>query len=198
MILLIDNYDSFTFNLYQYITQEGFNVKVFRNDKITIDKINKIRPETIVLSPGPGRPDEAGIGLEIVKKFFKKVPILGICLGHQTIAEFFGGKVIRSPKIMHGKISPIFHNEEGIYKGLPRTFHVVRYHSLIVDNKFFPKSLKATCFSEDGIIMGFKHRKYPVEGIQFHPESHKTDFGKELILNFLKNSSIKKRTKVAV
>tara|TARA_B100000683_G_C12456432_1_gene542275 strand:+ start:438 stop:1034 length:597 start_codon:yes stop_codon:yes gene_type:complete len=196
MILLIDNYDSFTFNLYQYLVQEGLRVKVFRNDKISIDKINKLKPSAIVLSPGPGQPKEAGIGLKLVESFYKEVPILGICLGHQIIAEFFGGKIIRSPKIMHGKISPIFHKGEGLYKGLPRSFNVVRYHSLIVDEKAFPHSLKATCFTEDGVIMGLKHERYPIEGIQFHPESHKTDFGKQLILNFLNRTSIKEKRKM--
>ena len=198
MILLIDNYDSFTFNLYQYMIQEGFKVNVFRNDKISLEKIKNLRPDAIVLSPGPGRPKEAGIGLKLVEKFYKTIPILGICLGHQTIAEYFGGKIIRSSKIMHGKISPIFHKEEGLYKGLPRSFNVVRYHSLIVDKEVFPESLKVTCSTENGIIMGIKHRVYPVEGIQFHPESHKTDFGKELILNFLNLTSSKEKRSVVV
>ena len=198
MILLIDNYDSFTFNLYQYLVQEGFRVKVFRNNKISIDKINYLRPSAIVLSPGPGQPKEAGIGLKIVENFYKKVPILGICLGHQTIAEFFGGKIIRSPKVMHGKISPIFHKGEGLYKGLPRSFNVVRYHSLIVDVIGLPSSLKTTCFTKDGIIMGLKHKHYPIEGMQFHPESHKTDFGKQLILNFLSRNLIKEKRKVVI
>jgi len=185
VILLIDNYDSFTFNLYQYMAQEGFKVKVFRNDKITLNSIKTMSPDAIVLSPGPGQPKEAGIGLKLVEEFHKTIPLLGICLGHQTIAEAFGGKIIRSPKIMHGKLSPIFHKGEGLYKRLPRSFDVVRYHSLIVDKSSFPKCLKATSHTQDGLIMGLKHKKYPVEGIQFHPESHKTDFGKKLLLNFL-------------
>ena len=186
MILLIDNYDSFTFNLFQYMAGEGFKVKVYRNDKITLQEIKSISPKAIVLSPGPGNPNDAGICLELVKKLHKNFPMLGICLGHQTIAQSFGAKIIRAQKIMHGKISPIYHKGKGLFKGTPNPFEVVRYHSLVVQKESLPNCLKVTSETKEGVIMGIRHNRYPLEGLQFHPESIRTDFGKALLINFLK------------
>ena len=188
MILLIDNYDSFTFNLFQYMAEEGFKVKVYRNDKVTLKKIESIGPKAIVLSPGPGNPNDAGISLELVKNFHQHFPMLGICLGHQTIAQSFGAKIIRAQKIMHGKISPIYHKGKGLFKGTPNPFEVVRYHSLIVQKEGLPSCLEVTSETKEGVIMGIRHIRYPLEGLQFHPESIKTDFGKKLLINFLKKA----------
>ncbi|NRA64626.1 MAG: aminodeoxychorismate/anthranilate synthase component II [Pseudobacteriovorax sp.] len=185
MILLIDNYDSFTYNVYQYLTDLGARVKVVRNDKTTIAKIAKQRPEAIVISPGPGCPDEAGISLDIVKEFSGVIPILGICLGHQTIGQAFGGKVVRAKKLMHGKVSEITHRKRGLFKGLQHPLVVTRYHSLIVDRDSLPSSLKITAETEDGTIMGLRHSRHFVEGIQFHPESYMTESGLNMFENFL-------------
>lgn len=184
-ILVIDNYDSFTYNLVQLLG--GFNCKIIvkRNDEIDMDEIEKISPDKILISPGPGKPEDSKASLDAIKKFGNKIPILGVCLGHQAIGVCFGGKVIRASKLMHGKTSKIKHNEKGIFKSLPQNFVATRYHSLIVDKKTLPDCLEITATSEDGMIMGIKHKKYPVEGIQFHPESILTTEGKNLIKNWL-------------
>lgn len=185
MILLIDNYDSFTFNLYQYLMELGAVCKVIRNDKISVKAIEKMNPEKIVLSPGPGTPDKAGICLSVVEHFYDKVPILGVCLGHQTIAQHFGGTIVKAPVLMHGKLSEVTHHQEGLYHQVSNPFTATRYHSLIVERESFPDCLKITSETKDGIIMGLKHREYPVEGFQFHPESIMTDAGQSLLRNFI-------------
>lgn len=184
MILVIDNYDSFTYNLVQYIKQIGIEVKVVRNDQIAIGEIEQLNPEFILLSPGPGNPDHAGICIEVVKHFFNKIPILGVCLGHQVIAQAFGGKIIKAKRPMHGKTSFITHDGKSIFAGLENSFKVTRYHSLIVEEKSLSQDLDITSKSEDGEIMGIRHRQYKVEGIQFHPEAILTENGLKMIQNF--------------
>jgi anthranilate synthase/aminodeoxychorismate synthase-like glutamine amidotransferase len=188
MILLIDNYDSFTFNIEQYLGELGQKVKVIRNDKITTVQIAKMKPTAIVLSPGPGNPDEAGVTLETIKVFAGKIPILGVCLGHQAIGQVFGGKVKRAPKMMHGKTSIIKHDGKGVFKGLPNPIEVTRYHSLHVELESLPSSLKITATTDDGIVMGLRHKKFMVEGVQFHPESYRTEHGHRMLENFLKQA----------
>jgi anthranilate synthase/aminodeoxychorismate synthase-like glutamine amidotransferase len=185
MILVIDNYDSFTYNLVQYLGELGEKLKVFRNDQTTIANLKKLKFDRIVISPGPGTPQEAGISLEAIKHFAGKVPILGVCLGHQAIAEAFGGKIIRASRIMHGKTSEIYHDGKTIYRNLPNPFTATRYHSLIVDPKTLPKELEISAWTKEKEIMGLRHKKYPIEGVQFHPESILTSFGKQLLKNFL-------------
>lgn len=185
MILLLDNYDSFTYNLYQYIEELGFPTKVVRNDDITVAQVAKLKPRGIVISPGPGNPGEAGISLELIQKLKGKVPILGVCLGHQAIGQAFGGEVVRAPRLMHGKTSLIRHKNKGVFTGLPNPLKAMRYHSLIVAKRKFPRELEVTAMT-DGLIMGLRHRRYPIEGVQFHPESFATDYGKQLIFNFLR------------
>jgi len=185
MILLIDNYDSFVYNLYQYVGEYGKKVMVYRNDKITIEKIKKLNPEKIIISPGPGRPENSGISCEIIEKFSGKIPILGVCLGHQCIGYVFGGKIVGAKKLMHGKTSLIYHCGKNIYKGLKNPFIATRYHSLVIEKKSIPPVLKVEAKSEDGEIMGVKHKKYKIYGVQFHPESILTENGKKLIKNFL-------------
>lgn len=185
MILMIDNYDSFTYNLVQYLGELGANVKVFRNDKITVDKIKKTRPEKIVISPGPGRPENAGISCDCIKEFSGKIPILGVCLGHQAIGYVYGGRIINAKKLMHGKTSLIYHNKKTIFKGIPDPFEATRYHSLVVEKKSFPKDLEIIAWTKDNEIMGLKHKQYPVWGVQFHPESILTKSGKDILRNFL-------------
>jgi len=185
MILVIDNYDSFTYNLVQYLGELGQKLKVARNDEITIREIEKLRPKRIVISPGPGTPKEAGISMEVIRHFAEKVPILGVCLGHQAIGEVFGGKVVRAGRIMHGKTSEICHDGKTIFKGLPNPFTATRYHSLLVEKKSLPKILEISAWTKEGEIMGLRHRKYKVEGVQFHPESILTSSGKKLLANFL-------------
>jgi anthranilate synthase/aminodeoxychorismate synthase-like glutamine amidotransferase len=185
MILMIDNYDSFTYNLVQYLGELGGRLKVFRNDKITIDEIRVLKPESIVISPGPGTPVEAGISVEVIREFQGKVPILGVCLGHQAIGYCYGGHIIRARNVMHGKTSLIYHNKKDIFKGLPSPLEATRYHSLIVDLKCFPEELQITARTKDGEIMGLRHKRYPVFGVQFHPESIMTKHGKQLLKNFL-------------
>ncbi len=185
MILLIDNYDSFTYNLYQYLSELGATVTVARNDKITLDEVEALAPERIVISPGPCTPAEAGISVPLIKRFAGRVPILGVCLGHQAIGAAFGGRVVRAPKIMHGKTSEIFHRGVGVFAGLPNPFIATRYHSLIVERSSLPGTLEITAETEDGIIMGLRHRELEVEGVQFHPESILTSVGKDLLANFL-------------
>ncbi|MBQ7497226.1 MAG: aminodeoxychorismate/anthranilate synthase component II [Selenomonas sp.] len=185
MILLLDNYDSFTYNVYQLLSELGAEVEVIRHDKITVDEIRRKGYEAMVISPGPGVPKDAGISEEAVRELGKDLPILGICLGHQAIGEVYGGKVVRAGEIVHGKPSPIHHNGKGLYEGLPQDTPVARYHSLIVERESLPDCLEVTSELSDGIIMGLRHREYPVEGIQFHPESILTPEGHRMLQNFL-------------
>ena len=185
-VLLIDNYDSFTYNLYHYLSSLKCKVDVCRNDKIKIDKIKKNKYQKIVISPGPGNPDQAGSCLKIVKHFYKSIPILGVCLGHQIISQVFGSKIVIAKKVMHGKTSLIKHNGNGIFKGIKKMISATRYHSLIIDKKNFSNDLIITAETADNIIMGVMHKKYNVHGIQFHPESIKTPEGMNLLKNFLK------------
>ena len=185
-ILLIDNYDSFTYNLYHYLSSLKCKVDVYRNDKIKINKIKKNKYKKIVISPGPGNPNQAGNCLKIVKYFYKSIPILGVCLGHQVIGQVFKSKIIGANKLMHGKTSLIKHNGKGIFKGIKKTIRATRYHSLIIDRKTFSKELLITAETKDNVIMGLMHKKYNVHGVQFHPESIKTPEGMKLLKNFLK------------
>ena len=193
MILMIDNYDSFTFNIVQYLGQMGEDVRVYRNDKITIDEIKKLKPQAIFLSPGPCSPREAGITVDVVREFHTTVPIMGICLGHQSIGYALGGEVVRADRIMHGKISPINHDGKTIFAGLPNPFTAGRYHSLLVRPETLPDCLEVSARTAEGEIMGLRHKQYPVEGIQFHPESVLTPQGKRIIRNFLKYTGRKER-----
>ncbi|MFH1414165.1 MAG: aminodeoxychorismate/anthranilate synthase component II [Candidatus Omnitrophota bacterium] len=186
MILMIDNYDSFTYNLVQYLGALKQDVKVFRNDKISVKKVKSLKPERIVISPGPGRPEDAGISCKLVKELAGKVPILGVCLGHQAIAYVFGGKIIQARKLMHGKTSMIYHNRKNIFKGIPSPFEATRYHSLIVEKKSVPRGLEVIAWTKAGEIMGLKHKDYPLWGVQFHPESILTRKGMDILRNFLK------------
>jgi para-aminobenzoate synthetase component 2 len=185
MILLIDNYDSFTYNLYQALCTLGAKVRVFRNDALTLKEIAALNPKKIVLSPGPGRPEESGICLGVLREFAQKIPILGVCLGHQALAQAFGGKVVRAPKMMHGKTSAIRHDGKGVYRDLKNPFTATRYHSLIVERRSLPSTFVVTAVSEDNTIMGIRHRRWPAEGVQFHPESIMTKEGPKLLKNFL-------------
>lgn len=187
MILLIDNYDSFTFNLYQFLSELGARVEVVRNDMITLDEIEARLPEfdRIVISPGPCTPQEAGHSMPIIERFGGRLPILGVCLGHQAIGAVYGGSVIRAPEIMHGRTSRIYHSGAGVFRGLPSPFVATRYHSLIVERASLPPVLEITAETEDGIIMGLRHREFAVEGVQFHPESILTPVGKALLANFI-------------
>ena len=184
MILMIDNYDSFTYNLVQYLGELGENLKVFRNDKLTLQQVKKFKPERIVISPGPGRPIDAGISSSLIKKFSGDIPILGVCLGHQCIAEVFGGKIVQAGRLMHGKVSSIHHNGQDIFKKIDNPFEATRYHSLIVEKKSLPKVLEITAWTGQGEIMGLRHKKLPVWGVQFHPESILTIEGKKILKNF--------------
>ena len=185
MILVIDNYDSFTYNLVQYLGELGAELKTYRNDKITIDEIKKLAPDKIVISPGPGYPKDAGISIPVIKEFAGKVPILGVCLGHQAIGEAFGGKIVQAKRFMHGKTSPIHHDGKTIYKGLPNPFTATRYHSLLVERASLPECLEISAWTDKDEIMGIRHKEFKVEGIQFHPESILTTEGKKLLKNFL-------------
>ncbi len=185
MILLLDNYDSFTYNLAQYLGQLGQRLTVRRNDDMTLDEIARMRPERIIISPGPCTPREAGLSVPIVERFAGKIPILGVCLGHQAIGDAFGGKVVRAKKIMHGKTSKIHHDRKTIFRGLPQDFEATRYHSLIVERRSLPRCLEISAETSDGVIMGLRHRQFPVEGVQFHPESVLTGAGFSLLRNFL-------------
>lgn len=189
MLLLLDNYDSFTYNVYQLLSELGADVEVVRNDKTTVEEIEKKGYAGIVLSPGPGVPADAGITESVIRAFAGRVPILGICLGHQAIGEVFGGRVVRADTIVHGKTSPLRHNGKGLYAGLPQEIPVGRYHSLVIDRKTLPASLEVTSELADGTIMGVRHREYDVEGIQFHPESILTPDGKKMMENFLAHLS---------
>jgi anthranilate synthase/aminodeoxychorismate synthase-like glutamine amidotransferase len=185
MILVLDNYDSFTYNLVQYLGEMGATMRVARNDKITVEEIERLEPEGIVISPGPGNPDGAGISLALVRRFHETTPILGVCLGHQVIGQAFGGTVSRARKQMHGKTSRIHHDGRGVFAALPQDFEATRYHSLVVLDQGFPAFLEVSARAEDGEIMGLRHRRFPVEGVQFHPESILTGQGKALLRNFL-------------
>ena len=185
MLLLIDNYDSFTYNLFQYLSELGEDVAVVRNDKATLEDIDSMKPQRIVISPGPSTPLQAGISNKVIKHFGSKLPILGVCLGHQCIGYSYGGAVGQAPVIMHGKSSLIHHNHRGVFAGLPNPFSAIRYHSLVVRRDTLPDCLEITAWTDDGTIMGLRHRRYPVEGVQFHPESFMTQCGKELLRNFL-------------
>ncbi len=184
-ILMIDNYDSFTFNLVQYLGILGENIKVRRNDKITVEEIKKMSPSKIVISPGPGRPEDAGMSKEIIRQLYKEIPILGVCLGHQCIGEVFGAEVINSGVVIHGKTSMIYHDGKSIFTGIKNPFEAARYHSLILKKDTVPPILEITARTEDGIVMGVRHKNYRLEGIQFHPESFLTPVGLEILKNFI-------------
>ncbi len=188
MIVMIDNYDSFTYNLVQYLGELGEEVEVYRNDKITVSQVAARNPEAIVVSPGPCTPREAGISMDVIRELGPGIPTLGICLGHQCLGEAFGGVVRRAPEIMHGKTSLIYHDGKGVFAGLPAPFEAIRYHSLIVERETLPKELEPTAQTSTGLIMGLRHRQHPIEGIQFHPESIKTEVGKDLLRNFLQQA----------
>ena len=185
MILMIDNYDSFTYNLVQYLGELGEELVVKRNDEITVAGVKRLQPSSIVISPGPGRPEDAGVSSELIKAFAGKIPILGVCLGHQCIGEVYGGEVVRAKRPMHGKTSRIFHAKGGLFQGLPEPFEATRYHSLIVKRENFPSLLAVTAWTAEREIMGLQHRRLPVYGVQFHPESILTSAGKDLLRNFL-------------
>jgi anthranilate synthase component 2 len=185
MLLMIDNYDSFTYNLVQYLAEIGQEVKVVRNDKISIEEINKLNPQYIVISPGPCTPNEAGISLELIEAFKGKIPILGVCLGHQSIGQAFGGKIIHAQTIMHGKTSKISHNNKGVFKGIKNPFIATRYHSLVIDRESLPNCFDITAWTDDNEIMGIKHKELAIEGVQFHPESILSEHGHDLLKNFL-------------
>ncbi len=185
MLLMIDNYDSFTYNLVQYLGELGEEIKIFRNDKIDIPDIKKMLPDIIVISPGPCTPKEAGISVKVIKNFSGKIPILGVCLGHQAIAYAFGGRIIQAKRLMHGKVSLIYHDNKSIFKGVINPFKATRYHSLVIEENSLPPQFEITARSEDGEIMGIRHKNYILEGVQFHPESILTKEGKKILKNFL-------------
>ena len=185
MILVIDNYDSFTFNLVQYLGEMGRELKVFRNDEITVPEIADLAPDSMVISPGPGRPEDSGIIIEAIREFAGKIPILGVCLGHQAIGAAFGGRIVSAPAIMHGKTSDVYHDGRTIFRDLPVPFRATRYHSLVVEPASFPGCLEVSAKTKGGVIMGLRHREMIVEGVQFHPESILTDVGKKMLSNFV-------------
>jgi anthranilate synthase component II len=184
MVLVIDNYDSFTYNLVQYLGELGAEVRVVRNDQITIDEIRAMNPDHIVISPGPGDPEDGGISNDVIREFGQATPVLGVCLGHQCMGHVYGGVVTRAPRLMHGKTSKVYHNGQGLFNGIPSPFTATRYHSLIVEEPL-PESLQVTAFTRDGEVMGLQHHKHPVYGVQFHPESILTEHGKRILQNFL-------------
>jgi len=185
MLLMIDNYDSFTYNIVQYFGQLGEEVQVFRNDRINLDEIERLNPARLVISPGPCSPEEAGLSVAAIRRFAGKIPLLGVCLGHQSIGAAFGGRVVRSVTLMHGKTSPIHHDSQGLFAGLPNPFNATRYHSLVVERESLPDCLEITAWVENGEIMGLRHRSLPVWGVQFHPESILTEGGMDILRNFL-------------
>ena len=186
MLLILDNYDSFTFNLVQYFGELGVEMKIFRNDALTVDEVRALAPEKICISPGPCTPNEAGISMDLIREFGATTPILGICLGHQSIGQVYGGDVVRADRLMHGKTSPIHHNGASVFTGLPDPFEATRYHSLIVKRETLPDCLEITAWTAEQEIMGLKHKEHPVHGVQFHPESILTDHGKQMLETFLK------------
>ena len=186
MILVIDNYDSFTYNLVQYLGELGATIKVVRNDQITLDEIRELNPDRIVISPGPGDPDDGGISHDVIREFGPTTPILGVCLGHQCIGQVYGGNVTRAPRLMHGKTSPVYHGNDGLFNGVPSPFQATRYHSLIVEEPI-PDCLQIIAFTSEGEVMGVRHKVHPVVGVQFHPESILTEHGKRILLNFIEN-----------
>ena len=192
MLLMIDNYDSFTYNVVQYLAELGADVQVHRNDQITVEQIEALNPERLVISPGPCTPNEAGVSMEVIRHFAGKLPILGVCLGHQAIGQVFGGQVIRAGRVMHGKVSPVFHGDQGIFRGLSNPLQATRYHSLVIEQASLPDCLEVTAWTrnDDGSveeIMGVRHKTLPIEGVQFHPESIMTEQGHELLRNFLRS-----------
>ncbi len=186
MLLMIDNYDSFTYNLVQYFGELGEDVRVYRNDQITVTEIEQLKPDHIVVSPGPCTPNEAGVSVETIRTLGGKIPILGVCLGHQSIGQAYGGKIVRAKQLMHGKTSMIHHKNVGVFKGLPDPFEATRYHSLVIERETIPDALEITAWTDDGEIMGVRHKQLAVEGVQFHPESILTQYGHEMLANFLK------------
>jgi anthranilate synthase component 2 len=192
MLLMIDNYDSFTYNVVQYLAELGADVQVHRNDQITVEQIEALNPERLVISPGPCTPNEAGVSMDVIRHFAGKLPILGVCLGHQAIGQVFGGQVIRAGRVMHGKVSPVFHSDQGIFRGLSNPLQATRYHSLVIEQASLPDCLEVTAWTrnDDGSveeIMGVRHKTLPIEGVQFHPESIMTEQGHELLRNFLRS-----------
>jgi len=185
MIVMIDNYDSFTYNLVQYLGEMGEELHVFRNDEVTVEQVAAMRPDHLIISPGPCTPNEAGISVPLIQVMAGKVPILGVCLGHQSIGQAFGGEIVRAKRLMHGKTSPVFHKDLGVFRGLPSPLEATRYHSLVIRRDTMPECLEVTAETELGEVMGVRHRELPVEGVQFHPESILTQCGKELLRNFL-------------
>lgn len=192
MILVIDNYDSFTYNLVQYLGELGAefpvaaDIQVYRNDQITLEQVRQLQPDAIVISPGPGRPEDAGVSMQLIQELGPQLPILGVCLGHQSIGQVFGGQIVSAPVLMHGKTSPVHHRGTGVFAGLENPFTATRYHSLVIEQQAVPEVLEITAWVEDGTIMGVRHRQYPhIQGVQFHPESVLTDSGKQLLRNFL-------------
>ena len=185
MLLILDNYDSFTYNLVQYFGELGAEMKIFRNDALTVDEVKKLAPDRICISPGPCTPNEAGISLDLIRELGATTPILGVCLGHQSIGQVYGGDVVRADRLMHGKTSPIHHNSTSVFKGLPSPFEATRYHSLIVKRETLPDCLEITAWTEEGEIMGLRHKELPIHGVQFHPEAILTQDGKKLLKNFL-------------
>jgi anthranilate synthase/aminodeoxychorismate synthase-like glutamine amidotransferase len=189
MLLLIDNYDSFTYNLYQYLGELGAETRVVRNDELTVAEALALRPSSVVISPGPGNPDEAGISLELIRALPSEVPLLGVCLGHQALGQAFGGRIVRAPRLMHGKTSEIHHDGRSIFAGLPQPFTATRYHSLVIAEDSVPQCLEVSARTSDGVIMAVRHRQLPHEGVQFHPESILTSSGKDLLRNFLRQAA---------
>jgi anthranilate synthase component 2 len=185
MLLMLDNYDSFTYNLVQYLSELGADVRVYRNDAITVDEVAELGPAQIVVSPGPCTPDEAGISVPLIQRFAGEIPILGVCLGHQAIGQAFGGRIVRAQRVMHGKLSPVAHDDRGVFAGVPSPFTVTRYHSLAIERASVPEALEVTATADDGEIMGVRHRRFAVEGVQFHPEAILTEHGKHMLDNFL-------------
>lgn len=186
VLLVIDNYDSFTYNLVQYFGQLGVEQRVFRNDQITVEQALALNPDRVMISPGPCTPTEAGVSCAMIEAFAGRKPLLGVCLGHQAIGQVFGGKVVRAPSLMHGKTSPVFHDGRDLFLGMPNPFAATRYHSLVVDRPSIPDCLKVTAWTDDGLIMGLRHRELPVWGVQFHPESYVTEQGLDILANFLR------------
>jgi anthranilate synthase component II len=190
MILLLDNYDSFTYNLYQYLGELGAGVTVVRNDEMSAGDVLGLQPQAVVISPGPGTPDQAGVSLDLIRRCAGRIPLLGVCLGHQALGQAFGGAVVRAPKLMHGKTSEIHHDGCSLFSGLPQPFTATRYHSLVVDRASVPDCLEVSAWTDDGVVMGLRHREFPLEGVQFHPESILTKSGKDLLRNFLRTAGI--------